>query len=306
MSLLDAFRNRSRAFPIVLAALFVLCASACKDGGGSGDLPKPEVETIRIAAFNIQVFGQTKAGKPDVMSTLAQIAQEFDVMVVQEIRDASEQVADQFLARINQDADPDYAMYESPREGRTSSKEQYVVYYLPSRVQFVSASVYQETNDEFEREPLIATFKAGEFDFTLVVCHIKPDSADVELGHMATVAASVLAANPNEQDIILLGDFNADGSYWDEDKTNHPLKDSSFHWVIGNEWDTTVAANTYTYDRIILKPATYNFEYIADSAKVFYFDQEYGLTNPDYVKSVSDHYPVFAEFKITGPDDDGS
>lgn len=304
MSLLDAFRNRSRTFPIVLAALFVLCASACKDSGGSGDLPKPEVETIRIAAFNIQVFGQTKAGKPDVMSTLAQIAQEFDLMVVQEIRDASEQVADQFLARINQDADPDYAMYEGPREGRTSSKEQYVVYYLPSRVQFVSASVYQETNDEFEREPLIATFKAGEFDFTLVVCHIKPDSADVELGHMATVAASVLAANPDEQDIILLGDFNADGSYWDEDKTNHALKDTTYHWVIDNDIDTMVRTD-WTYDRIILLGGTYYNEYMGGSAGVFYFDQEYSLSNQEFIEDVSDHYPVYVEFKISGPDDDG-
>jgi len=291
---------------VFIPVVFVLGAFDC-NGNGPDPIPIPTAgDSIKVAAFNIQVFGQTKAGKPDVMSTLAQIAQEFDVMVVQEVRDASEQVADQFLARINQDADPDYAMYEGPREGRTSSKEQYIVYYLPSRVQFVSASLYQETNDEFEREPVIVTMKAGEFDFTLVVCHIKPDDANAELGYMATVAASVLAANPNEQDIILLGDFNADGSYWDEDKTNHALKDTTYHWIIGNEWNTTVAASQNTYDRIILLAGTYYSEYIPGSASTFYFDQEYGLTDLDYVKSVSDHYPVFAVFKITGPDDDGS
>ncbi|MFC1540271.1 hypothetical protein ACFL41_02125 [Gemmatimonadota bacterium] len=46
-------------------------------------------------------------------------------------------------------------------------------------------------------------------------------------------------------------------------------------------------------------------EYVEGSASTFYFDQEYGLTDPDYVKSVSDHYPVFAVFKTTGSDDDG-
>ena len=296
------------SLPGVVLLLFSLCAFDCNGNGGdeNGDQQQEEVESITITAFNIQVFGETKAGKPDVMSTLAQIAQEFDVMVVQEIRNADMIVADQYLARINQDADPDYAMYEGPREGRTSSKEQYVVYYRTPLVEFMSASVYQETNDEFEREPLIVTLKAAEFDFTLIICHIKPDSADIELGHMATVATSVLAANPDEQDIILLGDFNADGSYWDEDKTDHPLKAAIYHWVIGNEWDTTVAANDYTYDRIILTPATHNFEYVTDSAAVFYFDQEYGLTDHDFVEDVSDHYPVFARFRISGPDDDGN
>ena len=294
--------NHLRFITSVTLAFILLVGFSCNGNEGSPG-QQEEQETITIAAFNIQVFGQTKAGKPDVMSTLAQIAQEFDVMVVQEIRDASKQVADLFLDRINQDAEPDYAMYEGPREGRTSSKEQYVVYYLPSRVQFLNASVLLDPNDVFEREPLIATFKSGEFDFTLVICHIKPDDADAELAHMAAVASSVLAFNPAEQDIILLGDFNADGSYWDEDKTNHALKDTTYHWIIDNDMDTMVRTD-WTYDRIILLGGTYYNEYVGGSAGVFYFNQECGLTDQEFIEDVSDHFPVYAEFKIPGPDDD--
>lgn len=43
-----------------------------------------------MGAFNIQVFGDTKAGEPDVMSVLAQVAQDFDVLLVQEMRDADQ------------------------------------------------------------------------------------------------------------------------------------------------------------------------------------------------------------------------
>ena len=44
-------------------------------------------ETITIASFNIQIFGKTKAGKPDVMAVLPPIISEFDIVAIQEIRE---------------------------------------------------------------------------------------------------------------------------------------------------------------------------------------------------------------------------
>ena len=41
----------------------------------------------RIGAFNIQVFGKSKAGKPEVMDVLAKIIRTYDVVAIQEIRD---------------------------------------------------------------------------------------------------------------------------------------------------------------------------------------------------------------------------
>lgn len=94
--------------------------------------PQEEGPVIRVAAFNIQVFGKTKAGKPEVMDVLARVARGFDIVVVQEVRDASETVADRFLERINEEPGPRYAMYEGSRLGRTVSKEQSIAYYIPS------------------------------------------------------------------------------------------------------------------------------------------------------------------------------
>ena len=45
--------------------------------------------TIRIASFNIQVFGKTKAEKKDIMGILAKTITEFDIVAIQEIRDKS-------------------------------------------------------------------------------------------------------------------------------------------------------------------------------------------------------------------------
>jgi len=51
---------------------------------------QPSNETLRIGAFNIQVFGVTKASKPEVMDVLADIIRTYDIIAIQEIRDASQ------------------------------------------------------------------------------------------------------------------------------------------------------------------------------------------------------------------------
>ena len=57
------------------------------------DVVKDEADTskntIKIASFNIQVFGVSKASKPEVMGILASIISQFDVVAIQEIRDKS-------------------------------------------------------------------------------------------------------------------------------------------------------------------------------------------------------------------------
>lgn len=51
---------------------------------------------------------------------------------------------------------------------------------------------------------------------------------------------------------MILGDFNADGSYVTKgDMTNIRIRsDEKFHWVIGDDVDTTAnTSNDHTYDR---------------------------------------------------------
>jgi len=264
-----------------------------------------QTETAKIAAFNIQIFGQTKSQKQDVMAVLAGIVREFDIVLIQEIRDASEQTIPNFVEEINQMEGPEYSFVRSDRLGRTSSKEAYAYIYNTETVHFTQGSdyVYTDVDDVFEREPYIASFKISNFDFVLVGIHTKPDDAYNELGNLTLVVSSIQAANPNEKDIIVMGDFNADGSYFDEDNTSNLLKTSEYNWLITNEMDTMVKTD-YTYDRIVVLDTTFNHEYDAGTAQVFYFDQVYGLNNQTFVSEVSDHYPVFAHYKTNLLDDD--
>src|SRR3989338_8556650 len=46
-------------------------------------------ETITLASFNIQVFGDSKAAKEDVMKALTDIVIQYDIIAIQEVRDSS-------------------------------------------------------------------------------------------------------------------------------------------------------------------------------------------------------------------------
>ena len=263
------------------------------------------VQSIRIAAFNIQIFGRSKRNKTDVMEALIRIAREFDVILVQEIRDSSEETAHYFLQLINEASDHTYEYIRSERLGRTTSKEAYAYFYNNKTVDFIEGSdfVYNDTDDVFEREPYIANFKSGSFDFTLVGIHVKPDDAYAEIGNLTLVVQYMLETRPEERDIVVLGDFNADGSYFDEEDSSNPFKAHVFFWVVTNEIDTMTKTD-WTYDRMVMLNTTYNQEYIDDSAQVFYYDLEYGLDNEEFVRAISDHYPIYAEFRTDLVDDD--
>jgi deoxyribonuclease-1-like protein len=264
-----------------------------------------ETETAKIAAFNIQIFGQAKSQKEDVMSVLTKIVREFDIVLIQEVRDASEQTIPNFVEEINQLEGPQYSFVRSERLGRTTSKDAYAYLYNTQTVQFIQGSdfVFNDVADVFEREPYIASFKIGNFDFVLIGIHTKPDDAYNEIGNLTLVVSSIQASKPEEKDIIVMGDFNADGSYFDESATSNPFKASQYHWLITDNMDTMVKTD-YTYDRIVILDTTLSHEYGAGAAQVFYFDQLYGLNNQTFVGEVSDHYPVFAQYQTNLVDDD--
>jgi len=55
---------------------------------------------------------------------------------------------------------------------------------------------------------------------------------------------------------------------------------------------------------MVMTNATHGWEYVEGSASVLYFDEEYGIEDPELVWAVSDHYPIYAEFRTDLADDD--
>jgi endonuclease/exonuclease/phosphatase family metal-dependent hydrolase len=252
-------------------------------------------DTIKVASFNIQVFGRTKAGKPEVMEILAQTIVNFDIVGIQEIRDKTgTAIKDLEVAVDVLGTNYDYIL--GPRLGRTNQKEQYAFMYNTETVTKLGSYTYDDSgSDTYHREPFIAHFKAKDapFDVVIINIHVDPDDAEAEINNLPTVIADA-TTRLSESDVILLGDLNADCDYFDEEDQTSPLRAQGFRWLITNDLDTNVAASSCTYDRIISTP-TLNQDYTGN-AGVFRFDQEYELDCEP--KEVSDHYPVVAEFHV--------
>ena len=253
-------------------------------------------DTIRIGAFNPQVFGTTKASKPEVMGVLGKIIRTYDVVAIQEIRDKSQTALPALVDTVNS-GDPHYEYVVSERLGHTISKEQYAYIFNNQTVELTDTPhTYPEPNstDPFHREPYIASFRVldGNFDATLITIHVDPDEATEEINALDDVVRYAQSTYPDEQDFIVMGDLNADCSYFDEN-SDSTMSGSDYYWCINNSVDTTTKSTNCTYDRIIItNPAVSDFTGDAD---VFRFDIEYELNVSETI-AVSDHYPVYTTF----------
>ncbi len=262
--------------------------------GPPGSITSPN-NTIKLTAFNLQIFGTSKADKPEVMDVLSKTIRNFDIVAVQEIRDSSQTALPALRNSVNNMAGPKYDFVQGERLGRTTSKEQYAYIYNTQTMQQIGDPyTFPDSNDMFQREPYIAEFKVrdGNFDFVLITSHIDPDTAYQEISDLPNVVENAKGRYQGEGDFIILGDLNADCNYFDEN-SGSPLRSSDYHWLINNSVDTTTKSTDCTYDRIIIStPAITDF---TGNSGVFRFDQVYNLSY-DMTISISDHYPVYAEF----------
>jgi len=254
-----------------------------------------ESDTIRIGTFNIQVFGQSKLGEPKVMEILAQVARRFDVLAIQEIRSKQQDVLPRYVELINAEGGQfDFVIGE--RLGRTSSKEQYAYVFNTQRVEIDRTALYTvgDPGDRLHREPLVAAFRVRgpppnqAFTFTLINIHTDPDEVDTELDALDDVFLSVRNDRRGEDDVILLGDLNADPHHFGELGSL-----SGVAWVLEDQ--TTNTRGTKSYDNIVFHaPST--VEYTGRSG-VLDLMQQFDLTM-DEALDVSDHLPVWADFYI--------
>jgi deoxyribonuclease-1-like protein len=265
--------------------------------GGRTPLPQQAGPTIRIATYNIQVFGDEKTKKPYVMQTLALVIRKFHVVAIQEIRTKDSYFLDSFLRDyVNADGKHFYDYIIGPRLGRSNSKEQYAFIYDTTAVEVNRQSIYtvNDPQDLMHREPLVALFRARgpapyeAFTFILVDVHTDPDETKEELDALADVYHAVRQASGGEDDIIILGDLNVDDQH-----LGRLGKIPGVRPIV-----TRVFTNTRQnklYDNIVVHQAS-TAEFTGRWA-VFDVRQ---LTNPpltlDQALMLSDHLPVWAEF----------
>lgn len=86
--------------------------------------------------------------------------------------------------------------------------------------------------------------------FILLGIHVDPDDAVHEINSLYKVVVDMKKTIPTD-DIMIMGDLNADCGYLSRKKMSalELRKDSSFHWWIEDEIDTTVKQTHCAYDR---------------------------------------------------------
>ncbi|EDQ89303.1 uncharacterized protein MONBRDRAFT_37144 [Monosiga brevicollis MX1] len=242
--------------------------------------------TATLAAFNIQVFGETKASKPDVMADIVSICHNFDFVAIQEIRDASSEALATLMDALNENQPTalQYINITGPREGTTSSKEQYAFVYRPARIRVHDAFALN-MSETFERPPMAAIVEVltpgssnrsstpaalrGEAPlitpggpssprypvtsslassaglFQVLVLHAKPSSDATYLELSALDQARQIATQyAGVEPTVLAGDFNAGCSYLPADKEAEVTIFKSPYTVLINDSADTTSTNS--------------------------------------------------------------
>jgi deoxyribonuclease-1-like protein len=263
----------------------------------SSDLPPAaEGESITIATFNIEVFGDAKIAKPEIVEKLARICGLFDVVAIQELRSKNgEAVVQKLVAAIKSVSGRSMAYVIGERLGDSISKEQYVYLYDEASIQCDVQQAYtvQDPDRLLHRPPFVALFRARKpnpqdaFTFILTNIHTDPDQAIAETDAMQLVLDAVLHDGRNEDDVILLGDFNTSNKKLGRLGQVQGLVD-----VLGDE--PTNTAGDKQYDHILfLSSATREFL----GGGVFDTVRKFNLSL-EQAQEVSDHLPVWAEFSV--------
>ena len=247
---------------------------------------------LRIGSFNIQVFGESKVNKSFVKDTILSVISRYDIIFIQEIRDDKNKAIYELLAQLNAGSGKTYRALVSRRLGKGEMKEQYAYFYDPTVVTATESYVFHDLMDDFSREPFVARFEGQGRAFTLAGIHIAPTNVRKELMALGAVKREI-NERFDDNNIFLMGDFNADCSYY-KPAEGFDFFDEAPRLLVSDDEDTTVSPPSCAYDRVLGFGAVQDF---TSDAYAFNFMTEFGYDIAS-AKLVSDHFPI--EFMIEG------
>ncbi len=274
-------------------------------GGASVDTdsapPKPD-GTIRVSSFHLGFFGQTKLSKPAVVDIVARMVRRFDVVALQGIASTNEDLLPRLVEVVNQTGRA-YDHIIGPRLGADGEEEQYAFVFDRQTVMTDRDELYTvgDPNNLLTREPLVAWFRtvgpAADQAFTFTLANISTDARrnEQELNSLDDVFYEVRDDGREEDDVIMLGNFNAN------DRELGELGQISGLVRAIRSVPTNVEATDQTENILFQRIATDEF---TGRSGVFDFLRQYNLS-VERAREISDFLPVWAEFAIVEGGDRG-
>jgi endonuclease/exonuclease/phosphatase family metal-dependent hydrolase len=231
-------------------------------------------DNISIAAFNMQIFGQSKASNDTLLNKYADIINDYTITFLSEVRDESGEAVKKLCSNSLLE---NYTCFTSSRAGLTSSKENYfLVYHNANNIKLLKTIDYNIGYNNVmpyvsQRPPLMALFNINGKDYRFYTMHTSPSSVPLDLALLENITAPYKAENASNT--IILGDLNLACDYANGQADGY-FKD--WIWNIKDTDDTTVGASSCAYDRVIS-----NFQ-----------PREVGIYK-NITKDLSDHYLVW-------------
>jgi hypothetical protein len=114
------------------------------------------ISAIRIGSFNLKQYGPKKSSNATLTNFVATILNDFDLGIIQEITDVSIKAPYILYDALNKvSKSGTYSMTLSERVGRTSAKEQYILFNRESTsgIKLIDSYLYNDVEDYFERPP---------------------------------------------------------------------------------------------------------------------------------------------------------
>jgi endonuclease/exonuclease/phosphatase family metal-dependent hydrolase len=259
-------------------------------------------DTIRIATFHIQMFGDQKSSDQEVIAVIAKIVSQFDVIAIQEVRSDDALPIRRLVDLLNASGGRFTATVSEPI-GRSNDRESYAYVWDETRIRLIPQSAYvvNDQADRMNREPMVASFQVNTgtadgrvpFRFTLINAHTSPIDVAAGNGNELDVLDDVFVSvrqydyeSTGEEDCILLGDL---GTNTEGLRQLGQIPDVTT--IAGDIRTSTIGNQTFDHiliDRRLTREFTGRFG-------VLDFPSDFGLT-AEQASKISDHLPLWAEF----------
>ena len=257
---------------------------------------------LKLAAWNIRILSD-RSRDDNELNKIAQTLIDYDFIAISELRD--EKVLKR-IQKILSESGAEYGyLISEPVGGEVSPhRERYAFLYYKGLVSVVKdGELYPDAvdgTDDFVRDPYWATFRAGRFDFSVVVVHVvwgdRVAERQAEVMELAEVYEYVQEANGAEDDVLLVGDFNREPS--DTIAYSNLMALPSMTQLFQLPQKSHIR-NSSLYDNIFFQ-TDYVTEYLGSFGIDKFDETDFGNDDQAANLAVSDHRPIWAMFSIDG------
>ena len=257
---------------------------------------------LKLAAWNIRILSDRSRNDGE-LNKIAQTLIDYDFIAISEVRD--EKVLKR-IQKILSELGAEYGYLVSDPVGREGSsyRERYAFLYYKGLVSVVKNGEFYpdaaDGTDDFVRDPYWATFRAGRFDFSVIVVHViwgdKVAARRAEVMELAEVYEYVQEANGAEDDVLLVGDFNREP---DDIRAYSNLMALPSMTQLFQLPQKSHIRDSSLYDNIFFQ-TNYVTEYLGSSGIDKFDETDFGNDDRAANLAVSDHRPVWAVFRIDG------